>query len=247
MLQPPSAGHQASDAQILRFTFSRRLEDPRTQWLIAVYREVLSRLSLGFQFVDVPPARATLLVESGQADGELGRTWGYGDLHPNLLRVPEPNNEVQFAAYVTSNRLGDNVPAWGRIRALGLVCEHRHGIQELSELLARHLNPMQISKVITIEQGIRRLQLARTDIYFDVREGVEDYLAFGDASAAARAGPKPRLLGIVQTTTGHAYLHRRHAPRLAAISQTLRELKQEGFVERYRLQMVEQYLASKRR
>ncbi len=233
--------------RVLRFTFSRRREDPRTQWLIAVYRELLASLGWGFEFVDVPPGRGPLSVQSGEADGELGRTWGYGQLYPDLVRVSEPNNAVEFAAYATTSAVGDRFPTWLMIRERGWRCEHRRGIQELAALLGREAAPQHVSTVATIEQGLRRLQLQRTDLYFDVREAVDDFLAFGDASAELVAGIKPRLLGVVQSTTGHAYLHRRHEALVPAISQALREMKRQGLVARLREDALKQFLAARLR
>lgn len=242
-----AAGKAADNNRVLRFTFSRRQEDPRTQWLIAVYRALLASLGLGFEFLDVPPGRAPLSVQSGQADGELGRTFRYGLLYPDLVRVPEPNNQVEFAAYATAPPLEAEIPGWEIIRARAWNCEYRRGIQELAELLQQKVPPRNVSTVATIEQGIRRLQLGRTDLYFDVREAVADFLAFGDASAAVKSGPQPRMVGIVQRTSGHAYLHRRHASLVPALSEALREMKLKGEVARLREEALQRYLASRSR
>lgn len=240
-----NADQPADKSRVLRFTFSRRREDPRTQWLIAVYRSLLASLGIGFEFVDVPPGRAPLSVQSGQADGELGRTFSYGLLYADLVRIPEPNNQVEFAAYATEAAVEAEFPGWKVIRARSWNCEYRRGIQELAELLQQEAQPRNVSTVATIEQGIRRLQLRRTDLYFDVREAVEDFLTFGDASAAVRSGPPPQMVGVVQKTTGHAYLHRRHASLVPALSDALREMKLKGEVARLREEALQRFLASR--
>lgn len=245
---PASASAPASSSSsrrlVLRFAFSRSADDPRTQWLIAVYRELLDRLGVGFEFVDVPPGRAPLQVEAGQVDGELGRTWDYGQLHPTMVRVSEPNNAVEFAVYAASPAPGARFPGWARVRAEGLDCEHRRGIQEMAQMLGKELEAKHVSSVTTIEQGVRRLQLGRTALYFDVREAVEDFFSLGGASREALAGPPVRLLDVVQTTTGHAYLHQRHAALVPAIARELRAMKAEGLVDRYRQQALDRYLAA---
>ncbi|HEX2013348.1 MAG TPA: hypothetical protein VJN44_20635, partial [Roseateles sp.] len=162
--------------RVLRFTFSRAQEDPRTQWLIAVYRELLAGLGLGFEFIDVPAGRGTLMVLSGQADGELGRTYGYQDLHPSLLRLHEPNNRVEFAIY--GNKPAQVFAGWEAPRRDGWRCEYRRGIPELEQLLQQQLPSDRVSAIGTIAQGLRRLQLGRTDAYLDVKEAVDDFFRF---------------------------------------------------------------------
>ena len=87
------------DPDTLRFVFSRPLHNPRTQWLIRVYTDLVGELGKRFEFVEVPPKRATAMVLLGEVDGELGRTFDYQTLYPDLVRVSEPNNAVHFAAY----------------------------------------------------------------------------------------------------------------------------------------------------
>ncbi|WP_431103689.1 hypothetical protein [Roseateles noduli] len=237
----------AARPRLLRFTFSRRFDDPRTQWLIAVYREALASLGVGFEFLDVPAGRAPLAIEAGEADGELGRTRAYGDLYPSLVRVPEANNTVEFAVYAAGDSGLVDFPGWSAVRAQGLTCEHRRGIQELAALLAREAAPGHVSTVTTIEQGVRRLQLKRVALYFDVQEAVQDYLAFGDASPQVRAGPAPSLLRIVESTTGHAYLHRRHEALVPMLSDTLQNMKRQGIVTRLREDALQRFLAARTR
>ncbi|WP_343640995.1 hypothetical protein [Roseateles sp.] len=246
-LTPVRAAPAAARPRVLRFTFSRRRDDPRTQWLIAVYREALAALGVTFEFLDLPAGRAPLAIESGDADGELGRTWGYGQLYPSLVRVPEPNNTVEFAVYAAGDAGLTEFPGWPAVRSNALDCEHRRGILELAALLEREVAPRHVSTVATIEQGIRRLQLKRTALYFDVREAVDDYLSFGDASAELRAGVAPRLLKVVESTTGHAYLHRRHEAIVPALSETLRAMKRQGTVARYREEALQRFLTARGR
>ncbi|MBB3194350.1 hypothetical protein [Roseateles terrae] len=251
LAQPQAASARvvspASRPALLRFTFSRKQDDPRTQWLIKVYTEVLDTLGIGFAFVDAPPARGLILVNTGEADGELGRTWGYGSLHDSLIRVPTPNNDVEFVAYVLEDRIAAGFPGWPAIRDQRWHCEYRRGVDEAASLLHHQLDPTLVSAVGNIESGLRRLQLRRTDLYLDVGEAVEDFLAFGDGRERVLPGPVIRRLQAVQTTTGHAYLHRRHASLVPDISDTLLTLKKRGLVARYREDAMRQYLQSRQR
>lgn len=59
--------------EVLRFVFSRPYDNPRTQWLISVYREVCAMVGVGFEFIDVPPCarrpwcRQVMPMESSDA------------------------------------------------------------------------------------------------------------------------------------------------------------------------------------
>ena len=220
---------QSRPLRTLRFAFSRPERDPRTQWLIAVYREVTQSIGLGFEFVDVPAGRATLMVLSGEVDGELGRTFDYLDLYPSLIRLAEPNNKVEFAMY--GCEVGMSFTDWANVRKLAWRCEYRRGIIELGQLLANQLSTKRVSSITTIEQGLRRLQLSRTDAYLDVKEAVEDFFRFSKAAHELEAGPVPRELAVVKTTTGHAYLSTANADLAADMSKALRRMKRQGLVQ----------------
>ncbi len=222
-------GLARAESRTLRFTFSRDEKDPRTQWLIAVYRELLARLGLGFEFVNVPAGRATLMAQAGQVDGELGRSYAYQDLHPELLRLPEANNRVDFCLYGCAPK--QRFEGWARVRELEWRCEFRRGISELERLLQAQLPATRISNIASIEQGLRRLQLGRVEAYLDVKEAVDDFFRFQRASPELLSGPRPRELATVQSSTGHAYLHQRHAELLQPMAQMLRRMKQEGRVQ----------------
>ena len=237
---PFAATRSAGAADTLRFVFSRPFDNPRTQWLIRVYTHLLEELGKRFVYIDVPPMRATALVLSGEADGELGRTFDYQSLYPALVRVSEPNNAVRFAAYAM--RPGLLFDDWPAVRARGLRCEYRHGISELRNMLSRELPAGEFSYVQTIAQGVQKLRLGRTDLYFDVEEAVSDFLFF--LSDAERQGGGLDLLhgaGVVRSTTGHAYLRGAHAALAPQLAAGLARLKRDGTVKRYLMESLAAY------
>lgn len=229
---PAVASSASSASDTLRFVFSRPLDNPRTQWLIRVYTQLLGELGMGFVFVDVPPKRATALVLNGEADGELGRTFDYQSLYPTLARVAEPNNAVRFCAYAM--RPGVNFDNWPALRTAGLRCEYRLGIMELENMLSRELPPPQVSSIQTIAQGLKKLRLNRTDLYFDVEEAVSDYLYFLSPAERDEAGvERLHQAGVVMATTGHAYLGPSRAALAPQLAAGLARLKRQGDVQRH--------------
>lgn len=220
----------AAPAATLKFVFSRPYDNPRTQWLIRVYRDVCALSGLGFAYLDVPPRRATAMVLAGQADGELGRTFDYQDFHPGLIRLSEPNNVVNFCVYGAGPRA--RFAGLDKLRQLRQRCECRRGIQELEALLETHVDADDWSMIDDVGQGLRKLQLGRTDLYFDVQEAVDDYLAFRQCNGLPGT-PAIRRLGTVLSTTGHCFLNRAHAARAPAMAAALARLKRDGTVARH--------------
>ena len=230
----PSTAWEAAAApslDTLKFVFSRPYDNPRTQWLIHVYQEICGRLGKGFEFVEVPAKRATAMVLAGEVDGELGRTYEYLLEFPTLVRIAEANNQVNFAAYAA--RAEVEFKAWPAVRERNYFCEYRLGIQELESLLAKQLAPANVSAVRTIAQGLRKLQLGRADLYFDVEEAVSDFFYIGDEASELPADPAVHQVAIVQSTTGHAYLHPSRANLADAMSANLRQMKRNGLVHQY--------------
>jgi hypothetical protein len=235
-----SGSGPADGTHTLRFVFSRPLDNPRTQWLIRVYTHLLEDLGKRFVYIDVPPLRATAMVLAGEADGELGRTFDYQHLFPALVRVPEPNNIVRFAAYAT--RPGMQFDSWPAVRARGLRCEYRHGISELRDMLSRELAAGDYSYVQTIAQGLQKLRLGRTDLYFDVEEAVSDFMFFLSAAERRDSGLGAlHQAGVVRSTTGHAYLRGAHAALAPPLAAGLARLKRQGTVKRYLTESLEAY------
>lgn len=222
----------------LRFVFSRPYDNPRTQWLIRVYREVCALSGLGFEFIDVPPRRATAMVLAGQADGELGRTYAYQDFFPALVRVGEPNNAVNFCVYGAGPQA--RFPGLDQLRHTHLRCEARRGIHELEAVLDTHVAPDDWSLIDDVGQGLRKLQMGRTDLYFDVQEAVDDYQAFRHCNGLPQT-PAIRQLATVSTTTGHCYLNRAHAAQAPRMAQALVRLKHDGTVARHLQQCLHEY------
>ena len=211
----------------LSFVFSRARDDPRTQWLIGVYQEALDQLGLDFRFIDVPPSRATAMSRAGEVDGELGRVHSFGALYPELIRVEEPNNPVRFVAFATD--ASQTIAGWKWLDRFEGRVATRLGIKEIEAALRSRLPRPPSEAVDAIEQGLRQLQLGRLDLYLDVEEAVFDYMSTDAGYAALSGGPAITEVGVMEATTGHAYLYRaRNAALATPLAEVLRRMKAAG-------------------
>jgi hypothetical protein len=227
MLRPAMAQRPAK----LVFVFSRAASDPYTQWLIRLYTEALARIGIEFEFLEVPPNRATAMSSSGEVDGELGRTHEFAALYTSLVRVESPNNAVMFSAYAAVDV--PRLESWAALRDAPLSVAFRAGIKEVEDEMRHDAYRDRTTSVKTPISGLKMLQRGRVDVYVDVQNAVDAFLAVPHAELDPPPAPQPRLVGVLHRTTGHAYLHERHrslAPELAAI---LQQMKAEGRHERY--------------
>ncbi len=224
----------------LTFVYTRPKDHPVTQWLILIYTEALKRMNIEFVFIEVPPRRASAYSNAGRVDGELGRVYNYNTRFPNLIRVEEHNHFVTFLAFATDPAIA--LDRWESLKDTNYRVEYRRGLKKAAEQLPLVVPSNRLSSVDTLEQAIRKLLSGRTDVFIDVGDMVLNYLssqAFQDVcqEMGQEKGKRIHPVGLMEQTTGHAWLHERHrelAPRLAAV---LREMKAEGLFAVYRDQV----------
>ncbi|WP_445681184.1 hypothetical protein [Radicibacter daui] len=217
----------ASVRQQLSFVSSRPEADPRTQWLIGLYGEALGQLGLTLVFVDVPASRAVAMETNGEVDGDLARAYAFGAAHPEMVRVEEPNNTVRFSAFAAGD--SPEIAGWQWLENFKGRIATRRGIREIETRLEKLQIQGRADIVTTPEQGLLLLQAGRVTFYLDVADAVFDYLSTNAAYDTLAHGQPIREAGLMETTTGHAYLYRaRHEKLAIPLSDILRQLKAAG-------------------
>jgi hypothetical protein len=197
-------------------------------WLRRIYVEAFRRMEVPLEFAIFPTVRVSSELDRGNVDGEPVRVHGYADTHPNLVRVEEPVFDVVFALYAADPAL--RLSRLEDLPATTLLGDYRRGVGVCETALKRWLPAARLSDVTTTAQGLKKLLARRTDLYCDINLVVTTELAMPEFSGT----DKVRRLLDVGTLALYPYLHKRHAalaPRLAA---TLRQMKAEGLIERYR-------------
>lgn len=204
------------------------------QWLNLIYTDAFEQLGITIEIKILPAARASAEAGAGHVDGELARSFDYGDTQPNLIRVPEATFIASLAAY--ARRAEVRLPAgWDSLRDSSYRVEHRQGYPIIARKLAAVVPAERLVGVRNAETGLRKLALDRSDIYVDMTDTVDVLLTRAEFRTA-----RIRQIAALERWPIHAYLHQSHAalvPRLAAV---LKKMRDNGRIERYRQQAMKE-------
>jgi hypothetical protein len=193
------------------------------KWLNLIYTEVFRRLGYELEYKGYPNERANVMAETGVVDGEIQRAASYQKISKNLLRVEEPSFSGHVAAYAATP--GVVLDGWESLKNTNYRVEYRRGSKLPQTVLPKVVRPEKLSTISTVEQGLKKLIAGRTDIFIE-QELVVDKAEI-DYSSLYQAG-------IVYTGNSYLYMHKRHAALLPKIAEVLKNMKQEGVVERYK-------------
>jgi hypothetical protein len=204
-----------------------------SRWVTKIYGEAFKRLGIPFRLDNYTLARRAALVEEGAADGETSRIYSYGDNKPYLVRVEESLIDFGFSFYTANPKV--RVERFEDLRATNYLVEFRRGILLCENTVRQFVPAERTSDVTTQEQGLKKLLAGRTDLYCDIDVYVLQELQSPELNDSAKKVRK--VIGIGKSVSTYPFLHKRHAdlaPRLAAV---LKQMKAEGLIEAYRLQV----------
>lgn len=226
LLQPAAAAPAASSAAFILGT--DQLETTSFgRWYRKLYAEAFRRMGVPLEIVHAPTQRLAVLLAQGAIDGEAVRALAYGQANPELVRVDVPVMDIVFTLYTAK-------PGFAVTRVDELAGTQRgaykRGVIFCERLLKPLLPAERLADVTDSGQGLAMLLAGRADFFCDVNVAFEQAQADDSVKGAAAAH---KLLELERSPL-YPYLAPRHAelaPRLAA---TLRQMKAEGLIERYR-------------
>ncbi len=200
------------------------------KWYGRIYLEAFRRLGLRVDLVSYPTQRIGVVLDQGLIDGEAARARIYADAHPELIRVDESLFDVTFGLFATNpavelRRVED-------LAAQKLRVGYRRGVLVCENTLVPVLPADQLADVTRVDQGLMMLAAGRSDVFCDNDIAVASALDVPELKGVTTI----RQVLVLNVVPLYPYLHRRHAvlaPRLAA---TLKQMKAEGLIERYRLE-----------
>jgi hypothetical protein len=198
------------------------------KWQRQIFIEVAKRLGVPVTFALFPLPRVSGAVESGEIDGEMNRTVEYGAAHPTLVRVEEAVVSIVFAVYTANPaHQPDGLKALPRTG----VVEYRRGVLGCESALKPVVTATQLSDILTTEQGLKKLVSKRTDFYCDTDLAVLNEMSAGKA---AEFSTVRKLFDVGSSTPLYPYLNMKNAALAPRIAATLKQMKTEGLIERYR-------------
>ncbi|CAN5453557.1 hypothetical protein BH11PSE11_BH11PSE11_02800 [soil metagenome] len=209
--------------------------DPGTygsRWVRLIYTEVFKRLGLPFQLEHYTLARRAALVEEGGADGETSRVYAYGTTRPSLVRVEESLIDLSFGLYTANPSL--RLAKLDELRSADYLVEYRRGILLCENTLKPVVQAERLSDVPTQTQGLKKLVAGRTDLYCDIDVYILQELQAPEFKGVTTVR---RVMSIGNAVPTYPYLNKKHAelaPRMAAV---IKQMKTEGLIETYRLQV----------
>ncbi len=208
---------------------SNRPEDsPINLWWTMIYTEAFKRLNIPVEVKSFPLARASYMADHGLVDGEAIRVYSYSTAHPNLVRVEESTIPLRVVAFTGVSAIS-GLNGWEGLRNTEYIVEYVHGAPILENNLKKHLKPGQSTGIFDVRKALQKLALGRSDLYVDDENVVLPLLEYPEIK------DKITVAGVMCETPLHMYLHKRHAALEPKLSKVIRDMKNEGLMEKFRI------------
>lgn len=166
----------------------------------------------------VPAERALALANSGATDGDVARIEGLEKQYPHLLRVTEP--VYQFSAYAFALSKLEVSAGWESLRGHGICMRRGIKLFELrTESMPRQLLDDEASILRMLRNGGCELAL------------LEPNNPVVKAELAARP-PLYKLLPPLEVAPLYLYLHRSHAALAPRFAEALKQMRQDGTLQK---------------
>lgn len=203
---------------------------PGSRMLRAVqylYSQIFARIGREVELRYIPAIRSAHEANEGFVDGDFFRVGAYELRAPNLVRVREPIAEGYLNLYVARgqlmkiNGIADLKPWDGDPLSIGYL-RGTLGVEDLDVLFALD-PPHSLQGVTGIGRGLQMLVRGRLDVFIgpglivDTLITKQEYVLSGVKDA-----------GVIASSNGHIYLHKRHAALVPLLERAIREMKAEG-------------------
>jgi len=212
---------------LITLVTQKRQETPAGKFLNLVYTEAFRRLGITFAIKTVPAKRASHMSDLGRVDGELSRIYSYNEMHPNVIRVEEPHWHSGFIAVAADPSI--QLDGWKSLQGTDYRVNYRRGIKGCAVNLPRVVRPEKLEKVSKASHGYRKVLSGRADIFIGAEMDTVSVLESDDFRNSGL-----QIVGVMESFTAHAFLHKKHKELVPELSEILKEMKQEGLFERYR-------------
>jgi len=222
-----SNSDNSSDKVVLKVAFTLPPDHHLSKFFTLVYTEAFSRMDIDFQIEHLPPERASEYSDQGLVDGEINRVYSYNETNSNLIRVEEPHMYIRFSAFSTDPEL--QLYGWESLKNTEYRVEYRLGVKKSELMLPQYVSEDNLIIGYAVEDAIQHLMDNKTDLYVDVENTVEGYLH----STSFNKDIEIFNSGMMEETTGHAFLHKKNSDLVPKLSDIIKDMKSEGLFDQY--------------
>ncbi|MCP3688176.1 MAG: amino acid ABC transporter substrate-binding protein [Gammaproteobacteria bacterium] len=200
---------------------------PVMEWLTLLYTEAFKRVGVKMTREYHPAKRLSIILNNGEVDGEMGRSYSYNSTPENLVRVPVAHWQAEFVAYKVKKDI--QLMSWEDFRNRDLKVECLNGIKLCEKKLPEYIEKSNISIVTRPIQALRKLEAGRTDVFIFTKLGVAHLLSGKEFENTAI-----HYSGTLHKEAAYAYLHKSHEGMIPLLSDVLIQMEKEGLFLKYK-------------
>ena len=178
-----------------------------------ILKVAYSRIGKSVEFEKAPAERSLVNANRGLTDGELARIGGLEDEYPNLIMIPTPIAFDEVSVF--SKEFNFKVEGWSSL------LPYKIGYIAGLKIAEKNTKGMNIEMVTTVDQGLRKLNLGRSDVYIGLT-GNQCLIAKLKLSEI-KVMDRP-----VEKITMYHYLNKRHGAIAEKLETVLMQMYQSG-------------------
>ena len=193
-----------------------------------VIRDAYTRLGIEVEIQYLPGERAIHSANYGKTDGELFRVAEINQTYSNLLMVPVPISYVEIVVF--TKNVNFPVEGWESLRP------YRIGFQQGMKLIEAKTKGMKVSTTNSSELTFKLLKLNRFDIAVEPRKSGLYFVKNLHLSDITILEPP-----LERIPTYH-YLNKKHQDLLPKLENILRQMEQEGTIQKINDEVIAEFL-----
>lgn len=209
------------------------------QWTRDIYTEAFRRMGAKVRFEVHPVMRLGQLLDNGDIDVEASRGFNFAKDLPSVVRVDESIFEMVPALFVIE-------PSYS-IKHLSELADKPwrvalpRGLVECERPLVSLLTPDRIVDVGITEQAVKMLLTGRVEFICGLDIVV---LAMPRTPEYRGMSAVRKLIDVADVLPLYPHLNKRHKDIAPLLAATLRQMKAEGLIQRYRQEAFKRFGAT---
>lgn len=213
----------------LHLNINCTIHSPYESFFFRLIEEICSRNNISVQRNTPPVGRSLIHANQGIDDGDGPRIEGLESAYPDLIRIPEPFGDFIFGAFTRDK--GIRIDGWPSLSKLNIAYINGWKIFETQAIAAKS-----ITKVNDQEILFRLLDAGRADAVLITE--LAGYAVIRNLGLKGIRFVTPALA----VKPNYLYLHKRHKGLVPIMTQTLKQIKQDGTYERLHNEIILPFL-----